>query len=56
MKLQTDMSMVPPGGISTTLAWPDDDYIRELGDQIASLTLVEAVELNKYLEQWMNHK
>lgn len=33
------------------LAFPeDDDYIRELGDQIANLTLKEAVELSNYLE------
>lgn len=50
-QLKTDMAMVPPGGVGTTLAWPDDDFIRELGEKIVSLTLVEAVQLSDYLAQ-----
>lgn len=49
-KLQTAMSNYPPGGVGTALAWPDDE-IPELGDRIASLTLAEAVQLSRYLDQ-----
>lgn len=48
---QTQMSPPNNGGTAIALAFPeDDDYIRELGDQIANLTLKEAVELSEYLE------
>jgi large subunit ribosomal protein L7/L12 len=35
--------------VATGAEYPDD--IREIGDQIANLTLIQAVELSQYLEQ-----
>lgn len=49
--VQTQVSLVPPHNIDKSIAcadWPDE--IRELGDQIANLTLVEAHRLSLYLK------
>lgn len=44
------MDAAPPGNTKITVAGFPDDEIRELADRIASLTLREAAELNRYLE------
>jgi hypothetical protein len=38
----------PPNGTGVALAWPEDE-IPDLAEQIASLTLAEAVQLSQYL-------
>ena len=48
LELQTSMNNLPP--IDNMIsAGNADDYIRELGDRIANLTLIEAKELHEYL-------
>lgn len=50
MNLQTILSPPPPsnwGGTATCNDYPD--YIKQLGDQIAGLTLLEGQELIEYL-------
>lgn len=50
MRLQTTID-VPPTIFKDIMMAFDDDYIRELGDRIANLTLAEAQELNEYLKE-----
>ena len=43
--------MLPPNPPSSVIAAGfSDDYIRDLGDRIANLTIEQAIELNKYLK------
>lgn len=47
----TEVDLTPPGlPPNISLDMDDYDYIRELGDRIASLTLKQAEELNRFLE------
>ena len=50
--MKTQISLVPPRNIDNSFACADDwsDEIRELGDQIANLTLGEARQLSLYLK------
>jgi len=50
LELQTSMNNLPPIDNLISAA-NDDDDIRELGDRIANLSLIEAKELNEYLTQ-----
>lgn len=49
--MQTATAMSPPSGTNPNvgLAFPDDE-IEQIGDEIANLTLVEAVNLTRYLD------
>lgn len=51
MTVETLSEMSPPNGGGKIIAtlFPDDD-IRELGDRIANLTLLQAKELSDYLD------
>jgi hypothetical protein len=50
MLTQTQMNNLPPIDNQISAAYDDDD-IRELGNCIANLTLIEAKELHEYLAQ-----
>ena len=49
--VETQLEMSPPndGGTIVASGFSDDD-IREIGDRIANLTLLEAKELSEYLD------
>jgi len=50
--MSTATEMQPPDRGCGAIATADDDgdYIRELGDQIADLTILQAAELTAYIE------
>lgn len=52
MTTQTQVILEPPhnGGTAVACGFADD-YIRDLGDRVAFLTLAEAAELKTYLER-----
>lgn len=51
MKTETLADLNPPSPPIMVATGFFDDYIRELGDKIAELTLLEARDLNNYIKE-----